>query len=467
MKKFTAILFIFILILTIDVFSKNYAILISAGQATTDDEFSNSEYWYDLFLTYEDLIIKEGYSHEDIYVFYGDGNDFTATTYNRYKISYHGWTNPIVDYDNSYNTMNTQIALLYNIITEEDNLLIRWVVGHGGGSDPNGYPYDEDDYKAYIQNLNQYITETQLNTMFNQINNYNRRKIFGMTCFSGCLAKGNVSFNNDKTTIITSSDWNESSYPYSLPGESIHAQFNYVINSSLYGEDPLGTPYYADDNSDNIISLWELYEEADVSPIMSSTPQIGDDCPLADKIYIDEDIILTNASLSGSREYIADNIKAQNNLIIPNTANVIFAAKEKIILKHGFHAQYGCYFHAYIGDISCDDGNKIAANDNYTNTTEYYPKEDIEKIKPQSDQLFKCYPNPNNGNFQVDYELSENETGILEIFDMFGKNLFNYSLLGGNNTLSINASSLQEGIYFYRAIAGNKQIAADKIVVIK
>ncbi|MFH0867496.1 MAG: T9SS type A sorting domain-containing protein [Bacteroidota bacterium] len=68
---------------------------------------------------------------------------------------------------------------------------------------------------------------------------------------------------------------------------------------------------------------------------------------------------------------------------------------------------------------------------------------------------------------QIAYELPENTNGTFEVYNMIGEKLFSYSLYSGKNTFSISRSGLNEGIYFYRAIAGNKQIAADKIVVIK
>lgn len=80
---------------------------------------------------------------------------------------------------------------------------------------------------------------------------------------------------------------------------------------------------------------------------------------------------------------------------------------------------------------------------------------------------FLVYPNPSDGNFSVAYEIPNNTTGTFEVYNMMGENLFSYSLYSGKNTFSISRSDLSEGIYFYRAIAGNKQITADKIIIIK
>lgn len=142
-------------------------------------------------------------------------------------------------------------------------------------------------------------------------------------------------------------------------------------------------------------------------------------------------------------------------------------ASNSIQLKAGFHAAAGCYFHAYI-EPQCDPPS---GNARYTNSNTVKADEntaETSRIKDTiSETVFNVYPNPNDGNFQIDYLLPENEKGILKIYDMFGKNIMNYSLSEGKNSIHINATSLKQGIYFYRATAGSKVIAADKIVVIK
>lgn len=79
----------------------------------------------------------------------------------------------------------------------------------------------------------------------------------------------------------------------------------------------------------------------------------------------------------------------------------------------------------------------------------------------------RIIPNPNDGNMQVVYKIAENETGVLEIYDLLGKKILQKELVGGYNLIAISESTLNRGIYYYRAILNGKQIASDKIVVIK
>jgi len=311
-------IFVFIIICSLSFSSYvkaiDYAILISAGQASTDNTFSNSEYWYDLFLAYEDLVLREGYNPANVIVFYGNGTSFNSTR-PRYQLALHGWGN-IVDFDNNFATMNAEFARLGGIITNNDNLHIRWVVGHGNES-------GQDNYSAFIQNRNVWITENQIVTMINQITNYNRRKIMWMTCRSGCLAHGTVTLNNNRTVLITSSNWNQNSQAYNLPNETIHAQFNYVTTSALFGQDPLGTAFNGDNNGDGVINMWELWRIADVSPIMTSDPQLGNAGALANLIYIDEGLQLNNETLPNNIEFRVDNFTTTNTTIQNNSTVTI------------------------------------------------------------------------------------------------------------------------------------------------
>jgi len=309
----------------------DYAILISAGQATTDNTFSNSEYWYDLFLAYEDLVLREGYAPANVIVFYGNGTSFNSTR-PRYQLALHGWGN-IVDFNNDFATMNAEFARLGGVITNNDNLHIRWVVGHGN-------EYGQDNYSAYIQNRNVWITENQIVNMVNQIANYNRRKILWMTCRSGCLAYGTVTLNDNRTVLITSSNWNQDSWGFFLQNETIHAEFNYVTTSALFGQDPLGTAFNGDNNGDDVINMWELWRFADVSPIMRSDPQLGNTGALANLIYIDEGLQLNNKTLPNNIEYRVD-IFTTTNTTIQNNSTVTIDVDQGFNATGTFNAPVG------------------------------------------------------------------------------------------------------------------------------
>lgn len=348
MKK---ILFVLIVLLSANcALSQNhYAILISAGDVRNDDDSYHSEYWYDLFLAYEDLIINQGYTHENIFVFYGKGagHDF-ASVHTQYNLSKHGWTG-IVDFDNSYATMNTEFANIASKVTSKDNLLIRWVCGHGSST-------TQDNYIAYIQdewgNRKETITEVSLINMINQINNYKRRKIIWMTCQSGCLVTGTQTLNNNRTTVITSSAWNEFSYSHCpncsngicssscSDNSNVTCELNWVITSSLSGTDPVGNTYNGDQNGDNVISMEDLFIDANNSNIMTSTPQLGDIGYLSKKLFIRENLRLENVNISTNHAYWVETINI-NNVNIINNSNVIFEIDKDYEIEQNFECELG------------------------------------------------------------------------------------------------------------------------------
>ena len=120
-----------------------------------------------MYLTYEYLLISEHYDSAKVFVFYGDGTDYNSSNV-RYKKELHNW-GQITDYDNSYSTMNSIIPSLNNVISDKDNLLFYWVVGHG---DKMGTSND-DNYRVMIEHNSyydsEYVYKTQLVALINSI----------------------------------------------------------------------------------------------------------------------------------------------------------------------------------------------------------------------------------------------------------------------------------------------------------
>ncbi|MFH0896009.1 MAG: T9SS type A sorting domain-containing protein [Bacteroidota bacterium] len=441
----------------------NYAILVSAGLATIDDAFSNSEYWYDLYLSYEDLIIKEGYDEDNVFVFYGAGSDFTATTKDRYKIGYHGWTNPITDFNNSYSTLVTQFTAIGNTITSNDNVVIRWVVGHGGNAGSN------DNYSALIQNTSQNVSEAQIQSLVSLIPNYNRKSIIWMTCMSGCLVKGSSTLNYARTSVLTSSDWDEYSYGAYYPEG--HAELNYVVNSSLYGQDYAGTTYNGDQNNDHIISFNELYLETQNStPAMQSETQLGNACSIANRDYISESILLDNATISNTQDYATRFINA-NNCTVSSSGIVHFVAQEKTVLSIGFHASSSCQFHAYLSNETCagvlKEVNNSTSNNNEVEENEYFISQlhgvNQAVSENNSESSFDLYPNPANGAFTIQVNNITSEEGIhIEVVNYTGKII--ESLVTNTSKCVFDLSNQPKGIYLVR-VKHQDKIFTKKLII--
>ncbi|MBW8049092.1 MAG: T9SS type A sorting domain-containing protein [Cytophagales bacterium] len=78
----------------------------------------------------------------------------------------------------------------------------------------------------------------------------------------------------------------------------------------------------------------------------------------------------------------------------------------------------------------------------------------------------KVYPNPNDGNFQIDYQLPEGQKGELTIFNIMGKKLFTYPLVNEMNSLKISKGSvLKNGLYFYQIVINNHIVTTEKLLI--
>ena len=322
-------------------YAENYAVLISAGKAYTDYTALNSEYWYDLYLTYEYLLGYENYDSTNVYVFYGDGVDYNSDI-PRFQPSFNNW-GTITDYDNSYYTMYNVLSSLDNIITDEDNLLFYWVVGHG---EIDLISLNPDTYYAYIENRNDRVSKSRVKDLVDCINHYNKRKIIWMTCHSGCMGEASNNLNNEKTVLITSVPVEElSAAMKDIFQSTYHSAFNYAMYCIVTGHYPhdvldvevpshfrtvMGyltrtSNYVERYYDDSILSLYEIKDLVgrfrSVFPYISYwdyNPQLyGSD--LAEKIFFWEEKTIEDITLSRSESYWLDQLELKNVSIANNT----------------------------------------------------------------------------------------------------------------------------------------------------
>ncbi len=66
----------------------------------------------------------------------------------------------------------------------------------------------------------------------------------------------------------------------------------------------------------------------------------------------------------------------------------------------------------------------------------------------QKINMVYVYPNPNNGNFILEYQLTS-ANAVLEVKDFLGRNVFKQNIIGKDGKQSVDASYLSNGMYFY------------------
>jgi len=106
-----------------------------------------------------------------------------------------------------------------------------------------------------------------------------------------------------------------------------------------------------------------------------------------------------------------------------------------------------------------------------------YPNEceSREKHKPVKNTLsnqnpepiFDLYPNPNNGNFTLDYNLGQDETGRVIIFNTIGEQVGEYTLNGSEGTMNVSNPNLSNGVYLWKLYSNNQIIKYGKVIIIR
>jgi hypothetical protein len=80
---------------------------------------------------------------------------------------------------------------------------------------------------------------------------------------------------------------------------------------------------------------------------------------------------------------------------------------------------------------------------------------------------FSVYPNPNNGNMQLQYQLEEGQRGVFALMDLAGKVIKEVKLEDGQRSLSITEDKIVNGIYFYRFMVEGQVVKTGKLVIAK
>ena len=80
---------------------------------------------------------------------------------------------------------------------------------------------------------------------------------------------------------------------------------------------------------------------------------------------------------------------------------------------------------------------------------------------------FAIFPNPAVNNFTVKYNLSNNETGYIKIYNQSGNIVFSKKLTANDNELNINVADWNAGLYFCNIFTSNNVIETKKLIIIK
>ncbi len=198
-----------ILLLTVGVTAQEkYAVLITGDYAAKgipqSEQYNDGigkgnkgfdEFWHDTFLMWE-MLLKKGYSQENIIVLFADGTDFYNTPEGSYIADRYrpGIDTIVTDYAA---TRANVYSVLEGLATgsngfpkvKQEDFLFVWTFDHGGGSNGN----------SYLCLLDGNLTDVEFASLTNQIDAH--KKVFWMQqCRSGGFVDN---LQGDDTFIIT------------------------------------------------------------------------------------------------------------------------------------------------------------------------------------------------------------------------------------------------------------------------
>jgi thiol-disulfide isomerase/thioredoxin len=82
-------------------------------------------------------------------------------------------------------------------------------------------------------------------------------------------------------------------------------------------------------------------------------------------------------------------------------------------------------------------------------------------------KITNLYPNPANSECKIDFLLSENSTGKIEIINSLGQKIIEAEIQSNSKNLDISLNSLTSGMYFVKLLSGNQLLDIKKLNVLK
>jgi hypothetical protein len=96
-----------------------------------------------------------------------------------------------------------------------------------------------------------------------------------------------------------------------------------------------------------------------------------------------------------------------------------------------------------------------------------YDEEQEKSISIADGVQAKLFPNPNNGNFTLVYDLKTNTEATIQIIDITGKLVYTTSVDNLNTRTQINLNNLHSGMYFVQLLNSTNLLWTDKLMISK
>lgn len=77
------------------------------------------------------------------------------------------------------------------------------------------------------------------------------------------------------------------------------------------------------------------------------------------------------------------------------------------------------------------------------------------------------YPNPASDQLTINYQLTELDIAVFEIYNVVGEKVLSQTLNTSEGEQKLSLSSLNSGVYFYKYSINDRIVRKDKLVIVK
>ncbi len=172
--------------------------------------------------------------------------------------------------------------------------------------------------------------------------------------------------------------------------------------------------------------------------------------------------------------YIGDSIQQSNSLELPfipqiENPNLSYLKDSLIWYKiAGNYTSFGGEQFITIGNFRSNALTNIDSINTGNDYNSYYLIDNVSITKAVDTTVndIGFYPNPNNGNFALNYNLGESSKGKFKVYNSIGQLVYQSKLIQNNGSQNFNLN-LASGVYVWSVETGNAVLRKDKFVVVK
>jgi len=246
-----------------------------------------------------------------------------------------------------------------------------------------------------------------------------------------------ISIGDSVNFFITADNpYGEIYYSWVLDGEEVSTVYNYLFNTD---EHPVGDYYLQLIISTDAITRETLHFDWGVSVIYINQPPVAD---AGDDQYVDSGVLV---QLDGSGSYDPEGEDLTYHWIVPE--DIILS--DSTVVNPTFIAPDVTGEVDYFIQLIVNDGENSSEPDEVIITVNGDSNTDP-GVLPQVTELRSNYPNPFNPITTIKFDVQDNETARLTIFNLKGQVVRTETFTSGTHNYVWNAQNVSSGVYFYQ-----------------